>query len=281
MHAVYVPKGYASALVTDCISRGLSLEEGGALYNSSGVFLVAMANGADCLEALDYVLFKEKMMTAGEFNKVLLDNFSSDERLRQIILNKVPKYGNDIPEVDAYANRMIRAYNEEMVKYRDSRGGTYENSILSTSFNVLQGKCIGATPDGRLAGEAVSDNASPMVGRDTTSPTATFRSVASIDQSDINNGTLLNVKFSPSVIKGEQGKKILKNCIESYFSMNGEHVQINVMDKKTLQEAQKNPSEYRNLLVRVAGYSAYFVELDREVQDNIIGRTEHTNVGCC
>lgn len=281
MHAVYVPKGYASALVTDCISRGLSLEEGGALYNSSGVFLVAMANGADCLEALDYVLFKKKMMTAGEFNKVLLDNFSSDERLRQIILNKVPKYGNDIPEVDAYANRMIRAYNEEMVKYRDSRGGTYENSILSTSFNVLQGKCIGATPDGRLAGEAVSDNASPMVGRDTTSPTATFRSVASIDQSDVNNGTLLNVKFSPSVIKGEQGKKILKNCIESYFGMNGEHVQINVMDKKTLQEAQKNPSEYRNLLVRVAGYSAYFVELDREVQDNIIGRTEHTNVGCC
>ncbi|QAT43272.1 glycyl radical protein [Aminipila luticellarii] len=281
MHAIYVPKGYASALVTDCISRGKSLEEGGALYNSSGVFLVAMANGADCLEAIDYVVFKEKLLNAKAFNEVLLNNYEGNERLRQIILNKVPKYGNDVEEVDAYANRMIRAYNQEMVKYRDSRGGTYENSILSTSFNVLQGKCIGATPDGRLAGEAVSDNASPMVGRDTVSPTATFKSVASIDQTDINNGSLLNMKFSPSVVKGEKGEEILKDCITSYFALDGEHVQINVVDAETLKDAQRNPEEYRNLLVRVAGYSAYFIELDREVQNNIIGRTAHTNVSCC
>ena len=281
MHAVYVPKGYASALVTDCISRGKSLEEGGALYNSSGVFLVAMANGADCLEAIDYVVFKEKMMDADAFNKILLNNYEGNERLRQIILNKVPKYGNDNAEVDGYANRMIRAYNKEMVKYRDSRGGTYENCILSTSFNVLQGQTIGATPDGRLAGEAVSDNASPMVGRDITSPTATIKSVASIDQSDCNNGALFNIKFSPGVVQGETGEAVLENCIKSYFNMNGEHIQINVVDAKTLLDAQENPGEYRNLLVRVAGYSAYFVELDKAVQDNIIGRTEHTSVGGC
>lgn len=281
MHALYVPKGYASALVTDCIARGKSLEEGGALYNSSGVFLVAMANGADCLEALDYVLFKEKMMKASEFNEILHNNFEGNERLRNIILNKVPKYGNDVAEVDGYANRMIRAYNAEMVKYRDSRGGTYENCILSTSFNVLQGKTIGATPDGRLAGEPVADNASPMVGRDVTSPTATIKSIASIDQCDCNNGALFNIKFDPNIVQGEQGKEILKNVIESYFKMNGEHIQINVVDASTLEDAQEHPQEYKNLLVRVAGYSAYFIELDKEVQDNIIGRTEHRNVGGC
>lgn len=281
MHAEYVPKAYASALVTDCISRGKTLEEGGALYNSSGVFLVGMANGADCLEAIDYVVFREKMMDAGSFNKILFNNFEGEERLRRFILNKAAKYGNDDERVDAYANRMIRAYNEEMVKYRDSRGGTYENSILSTSFNVLQGKTIGATPDGRLAGEPVSDNASPMVGRDVTSPTAVIKSVASIDQSDCNNGALFNIKFSPGVLKGAQGIEILKNCITSYFAMNGEHMQINVVDADTLRDAQENPAEHRDLLVRVAGYSAYFVELDKEVQENIIGRTAHTNVGCC
>ena len=278
MHAVYVPKGFASALVTDCIGRGKSVEEGGALYNSSGVFLVAMANGADCLEAIDYVVFREKKMDANSFNQVLLKNYEGQERLRNIILNKVPKYGNDIAEVDAYANRMIREYNKEMVKYRDSRGGTYENCILSTSFNVLQGKTIGATPDGRLAGEPVSDNASPMVGRDVTSPTAVIKSLASIDQSDCNNGALFNIKFSPSVVKGEQGREILKNCITAYFDMNGEHIQANVIDAATLKSAQDNPAEYRDLLIRVAGYSAYFVELDREVQNNIIERTAHANV---
>ena len=283
MHALYVPKGYASALVTDCIGRGKSLEEGGALYNSSGVFLVAMANGADCLEAIDYVVFQEKMMDIKAFNEILLNNYEGNERLRNIILNKVDKYGNDRERVDGYANRMIRAYNAEMVKYRDSRGGTYENCILSTSFNVLQGKTIGATPDGRLAGEPVSDNASPMVGRDVTSPTATIKSVASIDQCDCNNGALFNIKFDPNIVQGEEGKEILRNVIQSYFDMNGEHIQINVVDAETLMDAQEKPQDYKNLLVRVAGYSAYFVELDREVQNNIIGRTAHTNVscGCC
>lgn len=280
MHALYVPKGFASALVTDCIGRGKSLEEGGALYNDSGVFLVAMANGADSLEAIDYVVFKEKLMDANSFNQILLNNFEGNERLRNIILNKVPKYGNDIPEVDAYANRMIRAYNAEMVKYRDSRGGKYENCILSTSFNVLQGKTIGATPDGRLAYEAVSDNASPMVGRDTTSPTATIKSVASIDQTDCNNGALFNIKFDPNVVKGEAGLEILRNVITSYFNMNGEHIQINVVDAETLRDAQKHPEDHGNLLVRVAGYSAYFIELAHDVQENIIGRTAHKNVGC-
>lgn len=280
MHALYVPKGYASALVSDCISRGKSLEEGGAIYNSSGVFLVAMANGADCLEAIDYVVFQEKMMKASKFNQILLENYDGNERLRNIILNKVDKYGNDKERVDGYANRMIRAYNAEMVKYRDSRGGTYENCILSTSFNVLQGKTIGATPDGRLAGEPVSDNASPMVGRDITSPTATIKSVASIDQCDCNNGALFNIKFDPNIVQGEEGRDILRNVILSYFDMGGEHIQINVVDASTLEEAQEKPEDYKNLLVRVAGYSAYFIELDREVQNNIIGRTAHRNVGC-
>ena len=280
MHAIYVPKGFASALVTDCIAKGKSLEEGGALYNSSGVFLVAMANGADCLEAIDYVVFKEKMMDANSFNKILLNNYQGNERLRQILLNKVPKFGNDNPEVDRYTKRMLDVYNEEIQKYRDSRGGHYENCILSTSFNVLQGKCIGATPDGRLAGEPVSDNASPMVGRDIQGPTAVLKSVASIGQISCNNGALLNIKFDPSIVKGMSGTTILRSCIQSYFHMGGEHIQINVVDANTLKIAQKVPEKHRDLLVRVAGYSAYFIELDREVQNNIIDRTAHKDAVC-
>ena len=280
MHAVYVPKGFASCLVDDGMSRGKSLEEGGALYNSSGVFLVAMANGCDSLEALDYVLFKEKMMKASEFNEILLNNYEGNERLRQMILNKVPKYGNDIPEVDAYGNRMLRAYNEEMYKHRDSRGGTYENSVLSSSYNVLQGQQIGATPDGRLAFEPVADNASPMAGRDHVGPTATLKSAASIDQHDINNGTLLNIKLSPDIVKGDEGAKMIENVVRGYFDMDGEHVQINVVDRATLEDAKIHPNDHKDLLVRVAGYSAYFVELDSEVQDNIINRTQHDNFGC-
>lgn len=280
MHALYVPKGYASALVTDCISRGKSLEEGGALYNSSGVFLVAMANGADCLEAIDYVLFQEKLMDARSFNEILLKNYQGNERLRQQILNRAAKFGNDDAGVDGYAGRMLEVYNDEIRKFRDSRGGTYENCVLSTSFNVLQGKCIGATPDGRLAGEPVSDNASPMVGRDRQGPTAVLKSVASIGQENCNNGTLLNLKFDPDIIKGEAGTKILRSCIQSYFSMGGEHIQINVVDAKTLRDAQKDPGNHSDLLVRVAGYSAYFIELDREVQNNIIDRTAHRSSVC-
>ena len=280
MHAVYVPKGYASALVTDCIARGKSLEEGGALYNSSGVFLVAMANGADCLEAIDYVLFREKLMDARSFNEILLKDFQGHERLRQQILNRAAKFGNDESQVDRYAENMLAAYNDEIRKFRDSRGGTYENCVLSTSFNVLQGKCIGATPDGRLAGEPVSDNASPMVGRDKKGPTAVLRSVSSIGQESCNNGTLLNLKFDPDIIKGDEGTQILRSCIQSYFAMGGEHIQINVVDAGTLRAAQKDPEHYSDLLVRVAGYSAYFIELDHEVQDNIIDRTAHRSSVC-
>ena len=276
----YVPKAFASCVVGECIERGKTLEEGGTKFNSSGAFIVALANAADSLEAIDQIVFRDKMLTLEQFNDMLLKNYEGNERLRNIILNKVPKYGNDNAHVDAFANRMIRVYNKELLKYRDSRNGTYENCILSTSFNVLQGLTLGATPDGRLAREPVSDNASPMVGRDITSPTATIKSVASIGQYDINNGTLFNIKFDPNVIKGEQGMRILENCILSYFAMDGEHIQINVADTETLRDAQKHPENYGNLLVRVAGYSAYFIELDRAVQENIINRTAHRNTGC-
>ena len=217
-------------------------------------------------------------MKAGEFNEVLQNNFEGNERLRNIILNKVDKYGNDRDRVDGYANRMIRAYNEEMVKYRDSRGGTYENCILSTSFNVLQGKTIGATPDGRLAGETYCDNCSPTMGRDLMGPTATVKSVASIDQGRFHDGALFNLRFDPKGIQGEKGLDIIEGVIKTYFEEGGEHIQINVVDDKTLRAAQQTPEKYKGLMVRVAGYMAYFTELDKAAQDSIIDRTAHLSV---
>ena len=146
----------------------------------------------------------------------------------------------------------------------------------STCFRA---KTIGATPDGRQAYEPVSDNGSPMAGRDTVSPTATIKSVASIDQTRPQNGTLFNIKFDPNVVGGERGLEILESCVKSYFDLYGQHIQINIADAETLRDAQKHPENYGNLMVRVAGYSAYFIELDHDVQENVINRTAHKNIG--
>ncbi len=281
MHAKYLPRTFSSTLVGGVLESGKSIEDGGATYNYSGGFLVALANAADSLVALQKLIFEEQAMTLPELIEILDNNFEGNERLRQILINKYPKYGNDNPEVDHYAHDIVTNYTNEIHKYRDNRGAPYEFAILSSSFNVLQGRTIGATPDGRLKGDPVADNASPMAGRDTTSPTATIKSLASLDQTRPTSGTLFNIKFDPNVVKGERGLEILEDCVKSYFDMYGHHIQLNLVNEKTLREAQKTPENFGNLMVRVAGYSAYFVELDRSIQENVIARTAHTNVGSC
>ncbi len=280
MHSRYLPKTFTSAVVGGCMEKGLPVEAGGAKYSCSGAFLVALANASDSLMAIEQLVYRDKSITLEKFVDILHEDYKNDERLRQMIINKVPKYGNDNHEVDAYAKRFVTEYNSEIHKYRDNRGAEYEFAVLSSSFNVLQGKTIGATPDGRHAGDPVADNGSPMAGRDTTSPTATIKSLASIDQTRPQNGTLFNIKFDPNVVKGEAGLDILENCVKSYFNMLGQHIQINVVSAETLREAQKHPQDYGNLMVRVAGYSAYFIELDKDVQENMINKTAHNNCGC-
>ena len=276
LHATRAPAPFASATVDDCIRNGRSVQEGGAKYNFSGCFMTSLANAADSLAAIGQVVFQDGTLTLTELNRVLLDDFKGHERIRQLLLNRPPKYGNDDDFVDGLARHCVAVYAGELKHYRDSRGGRYVLSVLSQSFNVLQGKSLGATPDGRRAFAALSDNASPVMGRDVHGPTAMLKSVAKIDQMKPLIGTLLNVKFDPAITRGEKGLKVLKDVVVSYFDLMGEHIQINVVDRETLRRAQTHPGEYSNLMVRVAGYSAYFIELDRDVQESIIARTQHT-----
>ncbi len=271
--ATMVPCMLSSALVDDCIEKGLSLQEGGAKYNFSGSFITSMANAADSLAAIKKFVYEEEKISFDELKDALAKDFEGQEPLRQMLLNKAPKYGNDDDYVDELAREVVESATDEIDKYLDSRGGRYVLSVLSQSFNVLQGKSVGATPDGRHAFDALADNASPVMGRDVNGPTAALRSVSKIDQFRPLIGTLLNQKFDPKIVEGEKGLEILSTMVKSYFDDFGEHVQVNVVDEATLRDAQVHPDAHRNLMVRVAGYSAYFVELDRGVQENIISRT--------
>lgn len=276
LHATRLPAVFASVTVDDCIAKGKSLQEGGAKYNFSAAFITALANTVDALAAIETIVFQDKKIGLEELNEILKNNFEGQERIRQLLLNKAPKYGNDNDFVDGLGRRILAMYNQELGNYKDSRGGRYILTVLSTSFNVLQGKCTGATPDGRKALEPTSDNASPYAGRDVNGPTSVIKSASKLDQMNCLAGALLNLKFDSNIIKGEKGLDILGDVVESYFDIMGEHIQFNVASAETLIAAQDNPEEYGNLMVRVAGYSAYFTELDKDVQDNIIQRTAHT-----
>ncbi len=278
LHAEILPVIFTSGLVEGCIEKGKTLQEGGAKYNFSGSFITAPANAADSLAVIEQVVFKNKEMSMDELIKVLADDYEGHEDIRQMFINRVPKFGNDIDDVDKYAHDIVDMIVTDTERYTDPRGGKYVVSIISQSYNVLQGKSVGATPDGRKAFTPLADNASPMMSRDVNGPTAAVRSVSKIDQFQLIYGTLLNQKFDPTVVRGEKGLKILESVVTGYFTELGQHIQINVIDKETLYDAKKNPSKYPNLMVRVAGYSAYFVDLDPEVQQNIIDRTEQSGL---
>ena len=235
---------------------------------------------ADSLASIEQLVFKEKLLTLEKFAQVLSEDYRNDERLRQIILNKVPKYGNDNAEVDKYAKRIVTEYTKELRKYKDNRGGAYEYAVLpprSTCFRVRR------SARRRTAGtRAIQSPTTDLRWREGIRQVRPrrSRSIASIDQTRPQNGTLFNIKFDPNVVKGERGLEILENCVKSYFEMYGQHIQINIADAETLRDAQKHPENYGNLMVRVAGYSAYFIELDHDVQENVISRTAHVSTGC-
>ena len=202
-------------------------------------------------------------------------NFEGQERLRQLLLNKPPKFGNNDPYVDGIYREMMHYVAENVQSWPDARGGHYAFGIDSQTMNVPHGEVTGALPDGRLAGEPLCDNASPMMGRDVNGPTATVLSVASMGQDAFHDGALFNLRFDPKGVEGEKGLNIIEGVIKTFFDHGGEHIQINVVDTKTLRDAQKNPENYKGLMVRVAGYMAYFTELDESAQEAIIYRTAH------
>ena len=321
-HAVRCPLPFQSSMVDDCIGRGMSVQEGGAVYNFTGPQGFGIANMTDALSAVRTLVYEEKSVTMAELKEALAKNFgrgyrgkkaaeltaeiagavaatgvaptesliakiyaevqnggvSDTERARYgEILSRIeglPKYGNDIEEIDLFARDVAYTYTREVEKYKNPRGGIYQAGLYPVSANVPLGYQTGATPDGRLAFTPIADGVGPVGGRDVCGPTATANSVAKLDHGIASNGTLFNQKFHPSALVGTAGLTKFAALIRGFFDQKGMHMQFNVISRETLLDAQANPDKYRSLVVRVARYSALFTTLSRSLQDDIISRTE-------
>ncbi|HPF19591.1 MAG TPA: pyruvate formate lyase family protein [Bacillota bacterium] len=275
IHMLRYPVIFASMVTKGCVESGKSVQHGGAKYSTAGLYITGAANLADSIAAIQKCVFEDKNITMDELITALDRNFEGEERMRQLLLNKPPKFGNDNELVDGIYREMTHFIADNVQTWKDARGGTYSFNVHSQTVNISHGQVCGATPDGRRAGEPFCDNASPMMGRDTSGPTATVKSVASMDQEAFHDGALFNLRFDPKGVEGEKGLTAIEGVIKTYFEHGGEHIQINVVDKETLLDAQVNPEMHKGLMVRVAGYMAYFTELDKSAQDTIIYRTAH------
>ena len=321
-HAELCPLPFESCMVDDCIKRGRSLQEGGAVYNFTGPQGFGIANMADSLYAIKQLVYESRQVTIGEYKKALQMNYGrgldeasiedmvlsvvgelkkkgitpdaaqiaritaevaarrpSEEEQRSFdrlydLIAEVPKFGNDIPEVDAFARDVAYTYTRPLQNYHNPRGGMFQAGLYPVSANVPLGAQTGATPDGRLAHTPVADGVSPSAGKDVHGPTAAANSVSRLDHGIASNGTLFNQKFHPSALSGVSGLENFVALIRTYFDQKGSHMQFNVVDRETLLDAQKHPENYAHLVVRVAGYSALFTTLSKSLQDDIIRRTE-------
>lgn len=321
-HATLCPLPFQSCMVEDCIGRGKSLQEGGAIYNFTGPQGFGVANMADGLMAVKTLVYDKKLVSITELKEALDNNYGKDldptaaEKLTCMVAKKLqesgkqlsadditaiymavskntadeskkkrwdeilnlikdlPKFGNDIPEIDAFARDVAYTYTRPLESYKNPRGGMFQAGLYPVSANVPLGAQTGATPDGRLAYTPVADGVSPAAGRDVKGPTAAANSVSRLDHYIASNGTLFNMKFHPSALAGQSGLESFAALVRGYFDQKGSHMQFNVVSRETLREAQKNPEKYKSLVVRVAGYSALFTTLSRSLQEDIINRTE-------
>ncbi len=321
-HAKRCPLPFLSCMVDDCLKRGKSVQEGGAVYNFTGPQGFGIANMADSLFAVRKLVYEEEKVTMEEMKEALAWNFGKgldqqaisdtaeavlrkmkdagrkvdentvssilkavmnaqpgEEKMKRYeeihnMIEEVPKFGNDIPEVDYFARDVAYTYTKPLQNYKNPRGGQFQAGLYPVSANVPLGGQTGATPDGRYAHTPVADGVSPSAGKDVNGPTAAATSVSRLDHFIVSNGTLFNQKFHPSALSGREGLEKFVALIRSYFDQKGMHMQFNVVDRDTLLDAQKYPEKYKHLVVRVAGYSALFTTLSRSLQDDIIRRTE-------
>ncbi|MDA3881468.1 MAG: glycyl radical protein [Prolixibacteraceae bacterium] len=274
----FMPVPFLSVITNDCIKNGLDYVAGGARYNTSYIQGVGIGTVTDCLASIETNVFNKKKLTLSELVANLNANFYDDEALRFDLLYNTPKYGNDDDEADQHIQTIFDIYFEAIDGKPNARGGVHRVNLLPTTCHVYFGSVTGATPDGRLAGTPVSEGVSPVQGADINGPTAVLKSVAKIDHLR-TGGTLLNQKFTPAFFENDLAISKLTSLIRSYFRLDGHHIQFNVVNAETLRKAQKNPENYRDLIVRVAGYSDYFNDLGEALQNEIIERTAHEEVG--
>jgi formate C-acetyltransferase len=273
LYATYMPAPFLSILIDDCIARGKDYHDGGPRYNTNYIQGVGVGTITDALAAIKYHVFDQRSFSMGELRAALKADFRGHEPLRQTLLQRTPKYGNDDEYADEIMRSVFEAYFEAVDGRPNTKGGHYRINLLPTTVHVYFGSVMGATPDGRKAGLPLSEGISPVQGADRQGPTAVLKSAAKMDHGR-TGGTLLNMKFTPALLEGDDGLDNLTHLIRAYFRLDGHHIQFNVVDADTLRKAQARPEEYQNLIVRVAGYSDYFIDLGQALQDEIIARTE-------
>ena len=278
-HIDCLPTPFLSAVIDDCMDKGMDVTAGGAHYNLSGIQMIQVANLADSQAAIKELVYDKKKVDASHLEKALQNNFVGDEVLRQMLLHRVPKYGNDVAWVDELGAKWALYFREQLRKYKNYRNGPYHTGMYTVSAHVPMGQNVGASADGRFAQDPLADGGlSAVYGRDIQGPTAVLKSVSKMDNSCTTNGGLLNMKFLPDFFKTEAGITKFCNFLRAFVDLEVPHIQFNVVSKENLLDAQKHPDQYRSLTVRVAGYTAYFTELAGDLQNEIIARTSYDNI---
>ncbi|MCK5140683.1 MAG: formate C-acetyltransferase/glycerol dehydratase family glycyl radical enzyme, partial [Candidatus Heimdallarchaeota archaeon] len=274
IYAKFMPSPFLSILIDDCVVKGKDYNDGGARYNTSYIQGVGMGSITDSLTVIKKNVFDDKIFSMNDLLTALKNDYQDFEKIREIVLNNTPKYGNDDDYADKIMRRVFEIYFSAVNGRPNTKGGYHRINLLPTTVHIYFGSVLKATPDGRKEFQPLSEGVSPVQGMDSKGPTGVIKSASKIDHLR-TGGTLLNQKFTPNFLENEDNLKKLLHLIRAYFKMDGHHIQFNVVSAETLQKAQKNPEEYRNLIVRVAGYSDYFVNLGENLQNEIITRTEH------
>ena len=264
---------FISSTLEGCIESGLDMTQGGAKYNFSSISGRGLGTVADSLAAIKKLVFEEKRLGMSELIELLDTDFEGKEDMRQMLIHRAPKYGNDDDYVDTIAKDVESFFCDEVLSQKNCiRKSIFRPGGFSYGSHCSDGWFIGATPDGRRAGMPTSNSISPSTGVESKGPTATLRSAAKIDHTKMANGNSLNIKLFPDLLKTEEGRKKFVMLIKSYFEMGGKEVQFNIVDEEVLCDAQKHPEKHRGLVVRVSGYNAYFTDLGKSIQDDIIAR---------
>jgi formate C-acetyltransferase len=276
LFARHMPAPFLSSIIDDCIAKGKDYNDGGARYNSTYIQGVGIGTITDSLSAIKHHVFEWKDITMDRLLDVLRHNFQGAEEIRHILLEETPRYGNDDDRADDIMRKVFLAFFNEVDGRPNTKGGHHRINMLPTTCHVYFGSVTGATPDGRYAWQPLSEGISPVQGMDRRGPTAALKSAGKMDHV-LTGGTLLNMKFTPSLLEGEEGITNLAHLVRAYFKLGGHHIQFNVVSAETLRDAKRHPDRYRDLIVRVAGYSDYFCDLPGALQDEIIARTEHSS----
>ena len=277
MFSTNMPATFLSVVIDDCIANGKDYYDGGPRYNTNYIQCCGIGTVTDSMSAIKKHVFEDKSIPMERLLQALRNNFKDEEALRLHLVNKTPFFGNDDDYADSIMQRIYASLLKEIDGKPNTKSGEYHLDMLSTTCHIYFGKMLGASANGRFAGMPVSDGTSPSHGADNQGPTAVLNSLGKMDQPK-SGGTLLNQRFMPDVLKGDEGLNKLSQLIRTYFRLNRHHIQFNVVDTETLRKAQATPDAYRGLLVLVAGYSDYFVDLDKHHQEEILARTEHSDM---